>query len=261
MASTTLKHIWEDEHLWSTVVFGDSLAFFSLCVFAVYEGLEDVVMEWARVEASARYLARTNETYAPEVWRGSIVRSMVTAANVCSTDNSADRALSMFFKVVQWRVAGRQQRPSGTAARISLFAAAVELMNALSSGRYHNTGPQLYSTFQGLCNKSHIRPRSDFNGSWELSIARLALYHPTNPDPDPTIELMRDLLARHGSGFDPVPHMRDPYKRSLQRCHELLRSQKREQDSEWITQVDKDVFGSSLDISTNVSSNGGPHRV
>lgn len=105
-----------------------------------------------------------------------------------------------------------------------------------------------YNALEALCNRFDLRARDD---QYLLSLARLALYHPPHPDPDPMVQLTRDLLTRYGPDFDPVPHLREAYKKGLQKCHDLLVLQNRSEHGLWIAQVYEVVFKTSLNSSTS----------
>lgn len=250
LALTVLKHIWKDESLWVPIVFSDQEALLALCDFAVYEGLEDIVLSWAAVEVSVRYAVGPTEGGSPHLWRGSIVRSLITAINVHGSNNSVDKGLNIFFKVMQWKATARQQTLPTSASKINLWPAVVELSSAMTSGKYNRTDPGLYSRFQKVCEDSVEYNRDD---QYHFNLARLALHHPSQPDPDLMIRHIHRMLSQYRTQFDTAPHLREPYKRSLRRCHDLLRSLKRVEGSVWVTRVHEAIFEQALDTSNMAS--------
>ncbi|KAK4611813.1 hypothetical protein CLAFUW4_12697 [Fulvia fulva] len=246
-AARTLKYIWSDTRLWNPIACVDNHALFSLSGFSIYENLHDLVLEWARahvpIEQSEQFLGPDN------VWRGYLVRSMLSALNACETGNSADQVLETFFKVKDWKRAALTEQPPGPAMPIGLRPAMFEIFNALTSGVKARTSPALYDRFQRFCLDQiilgHTRNGLQRN-QVSLAMARLALHHPTRPDVDPAIDYIRHLLQSKDAGDALVWAMEHVTKKFIEETHRVLERQQRQADCVWVERAFESVFGQTL---------------
>lgn len=208
VARTTLEHVWPNVDLWLPVLLTDQTATFSLCYFAVGEGLDHLIIKWATVERNFN-IQVPNGRRADRRWRGVLLRGLCRAYSIHTMSYDLNDALETFFYVHE---KGLDSRERGFDLGLDLAPVANILTNTISTGAYYRTSAVLYDRFVSMAR--HILRQKHNNERYAvyrdkdaLDMARLGLYHPVRPD----ASLAQDVLNTRSHILPPM--LQEPLSR------------------------------------------------
>ncbi|KAK5732050.1 hypothetical protein LTR17_010886 [Elasticomyces elasticus] len=197
MAAMALRVLWSQVLDWFETTLNDGAISKWICDLAVLEGLDDIIITWIKADLPEHVKATTKNEVELLYWRNGLLRMLVEATLDNTTDQSGDAALRVYFGIMNDRENlfdpesqdyirrhGQFQKrweelnlPEWT--RISMWPAACVLISHFGRGAFPRTSPGLYTRFT-----RHIlkHPFKGTPAQHELSVARLNLKHPTQPD-------------------------------------------------------------------------------
>ncbi|KAK3669589.1 hypothetical protein LTR78_010527 [Recurvomyces mirabilis] len=166
VAALIIQYLLQNYDAWLHFVLRRGEAMIWLTYSAVAEGLEDILLDWVKVDIDE---TKAETAIGPMwyVWRGLFFRSVIQAHLRHAQSVSADRALQVFIEMLE----ALQQRIRSYGPQwltLSLYPAAVELVKALCRPGWTKTDPAL-----------------------QMEVAVLHLRHPTTPNPGPAITLFK----------------------------------------------------------------------
>ncbi|KAK4892937.1 hypothetical protein LTR27_008665 [Elasticomyces elasticus] len=212
VAAPLLGYLWGREEVWLQLVLTDPEATKWICHFAVMEGLEDLMMEWIKMDLSRETSGTAHEkAERGALWRNSLFRMLIETRLQNASNKKADEALKLFFTTLQERATSYKsamqslspeiRRRSQTGAwedlglpmwySMSFWPAIVVLCRDLGAGRYPHTDAKLYRRFLGYVEKLDYKGTT---GQHQLAVARLYLYKPDRPDTSHATTLLRERL-------------------------------------------------------------------
>ena len=241
----TLSWLWNDDARYSYVLRADTQFLVLLSYFVVTEGLGSYCVEWLKQDMPVPYRGSVCDTQA---WRGTLLRQIVKAHLTLDLKGCAEPALQLYADMRDQIVRARKEFPGSHhrgrrmptgLARTSLWPATVELLDALRTGTFPNTTPDLYDTFVSwLSTERRI-------GDPEYYIASMLLFHPSGSQPDHMLKLLRDRLSNK-SGVALRDALSGVSARTLlqmnERTSQVLKLQNRAQDAEWVTQLSNQIL-------------------
>ncbi|KAK5705935.1 hypothetical protein LTR17_021226 [Elasticomyces elasticus] len=212
VAAPLLGYLWSREEVWLQLVLTDPETTKWTCHFAVMEGLEDLMMEWIKMD-----LSRVTPEPAQEkaehraLWRNSLFRLLIETRLKNASDGKADEALKLFFTTLEERaelyksalesLPPEDRRRSETGAwedlglpmwvSMSFWPASVVLGIHLGTGKYPHTDAKLYQRFLGYVEKIAYKGTP---GQRQLALARLYLYKSDRPDSSYATTFFRERL-------------------------------------------------------------------
>lgn len=186
-----------------------------------------------------------------------LLRSILSALDLCNTTRCADRALDVFLVV--HRNTTRTQNcgglPSPPAPVVTLWPSMSMLRASLCIDWQPDTSPEKYDQLMDLF------ARSTRIQGMPLTLAELALYHPADPDADPLLSLcQRDMglqIPQIKTLLDRNFRYKTRMRRLLYRAIAILHSYGRQGDAEWLSTFKRNVFG--MEEADQSSTSGDVH--
>ncbi|KAK4553294.1 hypothetical protein LTR86_009594 [Recurvomyces mirabilis] len=254
-----IEHLLRDNVAWLGFVASrrDSVFWLSYC--AVLEGLEDILLDWLKVDVDA---TDAENSFGPKffIWRGLLFRDMIRAQLLRNDQVSADHALNTLFNLLSSR--GKavrlldpvEQRPlpldkNGTIIgpqwlAVSHWPATIEISHQLIYGSWRGTSPALYDKFVNLVQKYTWKASQDAK---DLTVARLHLQHPTEPNAKPTISLFRRLFGTKST--EEIEHFlpdtgkaREPFRIAFIIAAYQAKAQGLQDDALWLAEKHREIF-------------------
>jgi hypothetical protein len=204
-----------------------------LCVFAIVEGLEDYILDWAFVRV-------TDETSALEgarqynVWRGRLLSQLVCAHDFLDNENSGNSMIRSVFAMVDKKKA---LADDGSAAPVvSLQPAKAICYTKLCDKVGSKTDVTLFEKFMAWWYLTTT------NMMFRQGEARLKLHHPQRPSETDAVKWLRGW-----DGSSPHDKARKFDDRFLQRTVDIATKNNNTEAVKWI----KDKFRDRLDPRTD----------
>ncbi|KAK5699255.1 hypothetical protein LTR17_023385 [Elasticomyces elasticus] len=212
--------------------------------------MQQYVLDWIKADIPANAAHHfTRETR--NRWRGALLRTLVNAHTVLECNGSANSALKVYFKIADdilalrasHKAAGRTRGLDDYAAT-SLWPAEITLGKALYSGNFLQTDSQLYDRFVSAVAASDKNTRKRA-ANVPLSVAKLRLLHPFEPEPGPTLSMLQQYYSTDAdeSGYQILTRMvasgtaaRVNLLFTMTEVEHLLRSQARLADADWVAE-------------------------
>ncbi|KAK5681456.1 hypothetical protein LTS10_005986 [Elasticomyces elasticus] len=246
IAGLTLQWLWQEDFRWASIMQQDMVLFDSLIYYLAAENLDHFVLGWIKSDlpSGATPLAYKS---VENRWRGTLLRGLINAHLMLEVRPTADTALGVYFGVLDDIFAERNSvRKMGKQTtgftNTSFWPGQVLLSNALGTGRYPDTNPELYQRFIRLMEKQTKKADT------ALSVAKLHLHHPGGPDPDPMWVLLQQHLGGKthdemlkqfmASGTRARVHMLF----AMRETERLLRSQDRTSDAQWVLDKQRELL-------------------
>ena len=157
-----------------------------LTYFLLREGDEELIWRWIEADCSSTF---DNPDLGPiwRKWRSFLIRELVTVKFDLASGGPADEAVQCLLDF-----AALKRRSRNLAVRRASFHGPMTTVSQrLSTKRYPGTNPQLCSELLRLL---HRYRDAFFAGH----IARLHLFHPTEPNAQPTLRLLRAFAESPG---------------------------------------------------------------
>lgn len=154
-----------------------------LCLFLVAEQKHDFILRWmtTSIDQSLRDALGKSD----QVWRAGLWRNLVEAELLLTdpTRCCADAAIERFFSIFEIV----RSFPEGSEiGKTSPYPALMFLVAAFRSGHLGNTADRQYQRLLGFSKNAK-------RGQYLRAV--LHLYHPTNADPYPALQLLRKLTS------------------------------------------------------------------
>ena len=250
---SVLEWLWKDDRRWVPVFTGEDWEFLNiLCYFLAAEKLDDVVIGLLRLPLPTAHseMPRSHR----HRWRGALLRGIVDGHLSADYEGSADSALEIFLRVRDDVLLHRKSRnaecPEQPIASTSFWPAILKLGKSLSSGCYPNTSSEKFDRFLAVLESYMLwnRKGNELAEKIGLTIADLHVNHPTQPNADPLLRLVRDgklrerLLAIKTALFR-NPALNSGFGRIIIRAQNILRDQSRLDDARLLADYTQTVIG------------------
>lgn len=240
IASIVLRHIWTNENIWGPIVMHARQTQYFLCYFAISEGLEDYILKWTMIALPGQ---STSSDAGRNVWRGALLRNLISAKFSQDPNNEADSALQCFFAALGKKKAAsiahaRGQQVDFSIICLSLLPAYVEIQKNITGGGFVFADRSLFDRFLHYQRSYPVLSRSEK----EFDTARLLLYHPQKASETSAIEILR----RHKQLGNVIPKaVLSPqgsvnFKRFLQRTVDVAEANCNFEDVAWVLKYYKD---------------------
>ncbi|KAK5699258.1 hypothetical protein LTR17_023389 [Elasticomyces elasticus] len=246
IGGSTLQWLRQEDFRWASVMQQDMVLFDSLVYYLAAEKLDHFVLGWIKSDLPSGATPLAHKSVENR-WRGALLRGLINAHLMLEVCPSADTALRVYFGVLDEIFAKRgSDRKMGkqTAgfANTSFWPGQVLLSNALGTGRYPDTNPELYQRFIRLMEKQTKKADT------ALSVAKLHLHHPGGPNPDPMWVLLQQHLG--GKTHDEIlkqfmasaTRARVNMLFAVRETERLLRSQDRTSDAQWVLDKQRELL-------------------
>lgn len=253
-----LRHIWT-ENCWTDIVFFDPRTVENIAYYSILEGIVEVLLQWMIVATPDTDL--TGWAY---TWRGSLLRQICAAYLSHDTNADAGPAILCLLDVARQKDAAQawNREPDRHVAErstpmlgVSLRPAIIELYATLCTPFCYNTDPNLFEAFLELHRGKHGVVKRDSR----YSATRLRLWHPTMPDEQEAISILRE---HHEHGIDDgtvLPMlgkalMKQSFQNFLQRTIDVASHNGNTSHVVWVKQTFKDMLrpGGTFDAPTQI---------
>lgn len=238
LGGLTLHWLWKDTERWFNVLEYDVALFHTLAYFLVAEGLQKYLMGMLRIEKFDRPGLNSQ-------WRGQVFRCLIQALLHTDLTNSADRALDVFFELYDDIVRARSARTVEERRcskdhfnKTSVWPPIVPLMSGLASLDFTKTSNDRYQRFEKLVT-SELNRRPLKAQILPDNLAKLALWRPKDPDPDPYLMFLKERSQPYGvlEGSSDGPGIRAHVFAQCHRLRTVLLEQARAEDAAWVESV------------------------
>ncbi|KAK3669976.1 hypothetical protein LTR78_010148 [Recurvomyces mirabilis] len=259
IAGVIVEYLLRDNDAWLGFVMSKRESVFWLSYCAVLEGLQDILLDWVKVDVDATNARRS---FGPKffIWRGLFLRNIIRAQLLRNDQVSADDALNTLFNLLDSRTkavrlletSGQHTLPldePGTMIglqwlTVSHWPATIEISNQLVLGSWRGTSPELYDRFIDLVQKYTWKSSQDVR---DLIVAQLHLQHPTKPSAKPTISLFRRLFGTKST--EEIEHFlpgigkaREPFRITFLKATRQARAQGLYHDALWLAEKHREIF-------------------
>lgn len=201
-----------------------------MSLFAIIEGLDNLVIDWAFVKITDEASPLVGEGE-HNVWRGHLLQSLLSAHGYLVNDDTADAMLRCMFQII-----GKQE-VHGAASNASFEPAALMCMDILWRTIEGNTDVTLFERFAAwwTTNTSSSQSQKSFH------LAKLNLVHPKAPTEVTALEYLRGW-----DGHTDYSKHREHMNQFMQRTFDVASKNNNAKGAAWM----KERFQDRLDSET-----------
>lgn len=268
IASMVLDYILQGQHLWGPLAMHCTKAQFHLSYYAIIHGIETRLLTLVEADMSGEKVQ--------SMWRGSLLRNVITAYENLDYENNKDSAIRCFLDMLAKRQNAQRKHGEELARNpnvrmpsilyLNMLSSCVKLSDLLTKNESKNTSSKLFDQLiEAYGSPGTFSPGYPRN-QIEYDIAGLLLFYPSYPKDTAAVQLLRKFAAGDVNAFPDritTPKGQKWFKKFLQRTVDVLQANGNTSESDWIKrtfQVLLDPSTGDFDIPTEIEMPGNTYR-